>query len=226
MKTCPPGTICFESLSLYFIVIIIIMVCWFFYQQNQINSLKKQEYDILYNTNDTHSTVNSTLDNFPFMASSLSFSSCDNDTLFNAYSGPFKNESINVRPPCNNRLMHQPSSPIVGHDIRGAVPINVPTQGIAGSDFRQIGILVSSTNDTLILPLLGRPLITNRDTWQYYTLSERNIKLPVFVNNRNCTNEHGCTSIYDKDIVQVSGYKDNFTVSMYENNSFSYIPIL
>ena len=216
MKTCPPGTICFESFSLYLILIIIAMLCWFFYQQSQINSLKKQEYEIVYSGKDdsTH-TTNSMFNGFPFNSSSLSFGSC-NDTLFNAYSGPFKTDSINVRPPCN-----QP----IGHDIRGGIPINVKTQG-GDSDFRQIGILVSTKNDSMILPLLARPLITNRDTWQYYTLSERNIKLPVFVNGRNCTGEYGCSEIMDKDIVQVSGYKDNFTVSVYQNNTMTYIPYL
>lgn len=218
MKTCPPGTICFESFSFVLIFIIIAMLCWFFYQQSQINTLKRQEFEIVYSGRDNtpQNTSNSFFNGFPFNASSLSFGMC-NDTLFNAYSGPFKTDSINVRPPCN-----QP----IGHDIRGGVPINVKTQGGGDSDFRQIGILVSTKNDSMILPLLARPLITNRDTWQYYTLSERNIKLPVFVNGRNCTGEYGCSEIMDKDIVQVSGYKDNFNVSIYQNNTMTYIPYL
>ena len=78
----------------------------------------------------------------------------------------------------------------------------------------------------MILPLLGRPMIQHRDTWQYYALSERNIKLAVMNNNKNCTNEYGCMSLNDKDIVQVQGIKDNFTVSLYENNTMTYIPYL
>ena len=46
------------------------------------------------------------------------------------------------------------------------LPINIKTQSI-DSDFRQIGILTSNNQSSLILPLLGRPLITHRDMWLY-----------------------------------------------------------
>lgn len=135
------------------------------------------------------------------------------DTLFDAYSGPFKTESLRLRPSCK-------SGSVMG------LPINIKTQSI-DSDFRQIGILTSNNQNSLILPLLGRPLITHRDMWQYYALSERNIKLPVInANNKNCTNEYGCNSLYDGDIVTVNGYPDTFNVSLYQNNENTYIPYL
>ena len=113
------------------------------------------------------------------------------------------------------------------HDFSNlmGLPVNIKTQSI-DADFRQIGLLTSKKTEALILPLLGRPLITHRDTWQYYALSERNLKLPVIYNNKNCTNRFGCSSLSDGDNVRVNGYSDDFTVSLYENDTLNYIPVI
>ena len=80
----------------------------------------------------------------------------------------------------------------------------------------------------LILPLMGRPLIANRDKWNFYSMSDQNhsIKLPISHNGKSCTNEYGCDNLYNGDIVYVEGYNDAFKVTMYENEGLSYIPIL
>ena len=148
--------------------------------------------------------------NFELPNITLANNKC-NDTLFDAYAGPYKNDQVKVRSGCNE--------PYLG------LPVNIKTQSV-DSDFRQIGLLTSLKTDALILPLLGRPLITHRDTWQYYALSERNLKLPVISENKNCTNRFGCNSLSDGSIVRVNGYSDDFKVSMYENNTLEYIPVI
>ena len=50
-----------------------------------------------------------------------------------------------------------------------------------------------------ILPLMGRPLFTNRDKWNFYTMTDKNnmIKLPISHKGRSCTNQIGCDNIYN-----------------------------
>lgn len=136
---------------------------------------------------------------------------CNNgDVLFNAYTPPEKTDEIKV------------------NSCRGGgvgVPINISTSAV-DADYRQVGILKFNENgEDKILPLLGRPLFTSRDKWQYYTLSERNIKLPIIHNGKNGTNEYGCDNIYSGDVVNVDGYGKDFEASIYENMHYKYLPI-
>ena len=104
------------------------------------------------------------------------------------------------------------------------VPINVPTQSVDVS-YRQVGIL---TNGDHILPLMGRPLFTNRGKWNFYTMTDKNnmIKLPITYQGKNCTGEYGCQNVFSNDDVYVEGYNDTFKVTMYENDTIRYIPHL
>jgi len=79
-----------------------------------------------------------------------------------------------------------------------------------------------------ILPLMGRPLFTNRDKWQYYTMSDQNnsVKLPIKFKGRNASNEYGVDKIYNGDIVFVEGYQKAFKVTEYENDTIKYLPFL
>ena len=111
--------------------------------------------------------------------------------------------------------------------IQRGVPINIRTQGVE-SDYRQVGILTRITGEETILPLMGRPLIYGRDTWNFYTMSDKNnmVKLPITFKNKNCSGEYGCDNIYNSDTVYVEGYNDAFKVTMYENNTMRYIPYI
>ncbi|MBI96898.1 hypothetical protein CL656_07125 [bacterium] len=199
MKVCPNNMICFRETTLIILLIVLIFLVIFVYQSYTLSHYKTMENNLL------NDDLNISLPNVV-----VSSSSC-NDTLFDAYAGPYKNDQIKVRSDCNQ--------PHLG------VPVNIKTQSV-DADFRQIGLLVSKKTDALILPLLGRPVITHRDTWQYYALSERNLKLPVIYDNKNCTNKFGCNSLSDGDNVRVNGYSDDFKVSLYENDTLKYIPVI
>lgn len=124
------------------------------------------------------------------------------------------------RPPLkHNYYMDKNSS-----DIRG-IPINVPTRGF-NEHYSQIGILTRNNGGETILPLMGRPLHTNRNKWQYYTMTDKNnvIKLPISKNGRSCTGQYGCDDLSNGDTVYVEGYNDAFKVTIYENDSPRYIP--
>ena len=132
----------------------------------------------------------------------------DDNVLLNPFKPPLK----------KNQYINQPSY---------GIPINVPTQGYA-PNYEQIGILTRVNGPETILPLMGRPLITNRDKWQYYTMSNTNnsIKLPVIKNGKSCTGEYGCQDLYNGDTVYVEGYNDAFKATIYENDSPKYIPYI
>ena len=107
------------------------------------------------------------------------------------------------------------------------VPINISTRAV-DVNYRQVGILTRENGKETILPLMGRPLYTNRDKWQFYTLSDQNnsIKLPITFKGKSCTNEYGCDNLYNGDVVYVEGYNDAFKVTSYDNNTMKYIPFV
>tara|TARA_Y100000389_G_scaffold42486_1_gene37208 strand:- start:1569 stop:2120 length:552 start_codon:yes stop_codon:yes gene_type:complete len=107
------------------------------------------------------------------------------------------------------------------------VPINIQTRG-GSSEYRQLGILTRTNGKENILPLMGRPLYTNRNKWQYYTMTDKqnSIKLPISKNGKSCTQEYGCDEIMNGDVVYVEGYKDTFKTTIYDNSQYQYIPYL
>ena len=135
----------------------------------------------------------------------------ENDVLLNPYDAPLRDERL-----FNN-----------SHDYKNniKIPINIPTQSY-NTNYRQLGILTRVNRDDTILPLMGRPLIVNRDKWNYYTMNDKNnmIKLPISFKNKSCTSNIGCDSVYNGDTVYVEGYSDLFRVTLYDNATMEYIP--
>tara|TARA_B100001094_G_C18146481_1_gene781042 strand:+ start:933 stop:1478 length:546 start_codon:yes stop_codon:yes gene_type:complete len=107
------------------------------------------------------------------------------------------------------------------------LPINIKTRG-ANVDYRQLGILTRMNGEEMILPLMGKPLYSNRSKWQYYTMTDNNniVKLPISSNGRSCTDEYGCDELSNGDTVYVEGYNDMFKITVYDNKYFQYIPFL
>jgi len=135
----------------------------------------------------------------------------ETDVLLNPYDAPIRDERI-----YNNYYYNSVK-----------IPINVPTQSV-NTNYRQLGILTRVNKDDTILPLMGRPLIVNRDKWNYYTMNDKNnmIKLPISFKNKSCTSNIGCDSVYNGDTVYVEGYSDLFRVTLYDNSTMEYIPYL
>ena len=126
-------------------------------------------------------------------------------------------------PPLKNNMYHPRDS----SDVRG-IPVNIETRGMP-SNYGQVGILTRTNGSEMILPLMGRRTMSGRDKWEYYTISgsgNLNARLPISVNGKNCSGEYGCDEVYDGDVVYVEGYNDTFRATIYENNSFRYIPVL
>jgi len=220
---CPPGVICIENMTVTLVILSILSVFFLFYFiNNNSNNRKNNDKNINYNidikrediNNNSNQTMFSSLSNLTglFPRPSFSFSNISNDVLMNPYQPPVRDDRI--------FQMDYVNSP-------NKVPINIQTQSV-DTNYRQIGILTRIGGKETILPLMGKPLITNRDRWNFYTLSESNnmIKLPITFKNRRCMTEQGCDNIYNGDTVYVEGYNDAFKVTTYDNNVIRYLPYI
>ena len=137
------------------------------------------------------------------------------------------NELPNTSNNLSNSLSNPYLPPMQENPYFNRMPINQPTQDIP-QDWRQIGILTRYSGKETILPLMGRPLIINRNRWQYYTMSDRHnsLRLPVIKNGKSCTSDNGCSDLFNGDQVYVEGYNDVFKVTIYENSNPRYIPYI
>lgn len=198
-KKCPPGVICIENITMFFIVIAIAVLIYYF---------SKQSYTSQTKTNDKIIIRENIRESRPVFVPNYPYTNGPPDVLLNPYTPPLKDDRYLV-------------------PIPGRIPINVQTNiGAVDTDYRQIGLLKPVNGSKHILPLMGRPLLVNRDTWQYYTMSDQNnsVKLPIIKKGKSCTNEYGCDSLYSGDIVLVEGYDERFRVSLYDNETIRYIP--
>jgi hypothetical protein len=197
-RKCPPGVICIENVTITFLILVFLVIALYFYY-----------FGFSPNTIVLNQDIVSTPSVFPRWNAS---GDASRDVLMNPYSPPLKMD----------RFM-PPISPI---DPRG-MPINVRTRGFDDA-YRQVGLLTRINGRETLLALMGRPLHTNRNKWQYYTISDQNhgIKLPVSKNGRSCTGEYGCDDLMNGDTIYVEGYKDAFKVTMYDNAAPRYIPHL
>lgn len=219
---CPPGVLCIENMTLFFVFIILLIIGFLGYQIVNKNNTKIVNIKNLNSSLDKES-INRKHGLFPLP--SFSFSNVENDVLLNPYEAPLR----------DNRIF-----PNSGIEFQNKVPINVPTQSY-DTTYRQVGILTRYGSDKeTILPLMGRPLIANRDKWNFYAMSDKNnmIKLQVSIannssvnsrglsNNKNCMSSNGCQDLMNGDLVKVDGYNDLFKVTTYENDTPRYIPYI
>jgi hypothetical protein len=208
MKKCPPGVICLENFSMLFIIIFVGIIGYLIYINNTNKTSEVNIYESA-NNNRMPSFFNWFRPNYPYT----------NYPGEGVYQDPY------VPPLRDERYLT--TSQILGSDIRGAVPINIPTNSI-DTNYRQMGMLtpLNSSSKDNILPLMGRPLHTSRQKYQYYTISNQhnNVKLPISVKGRSGTNENGVDELYNGDTVYVEGYDEAFKITKYDNDTIRYIP--
>ena len=215
-KKCPPGVICIENMTIVFLIIISLVALYIIYvihvKQGYKQSINQQSINqqSINQQSINQQSINqqgSGLHTRP----AFSFSNIENDVLLNPYEPPLR----------DNRIF------LTGNGNIHGMPINVPTQSF-NSTYRQVGLLTRIGAKETTLPLMGRPLIVNRDKWNFYTLSETNamLKLPISHRGRQCMDVNGCNDLYTGDRVKVEGYHDMFKVTTYDNNTLQYIPYL
>ena len=215
MKKCPPGVICIENYSMFFIIVCILILIYIIYntvfkQSIVVNNSPSEKIVIKDTSRENVGWLNSWIPSWPY-------TNLPSDPLLNPYAPPLRDERYFI--PTRAAL------PL------GAVPINISTNiGAVDTQYRQLGIMNATNSKGKIIPLMGRPLFTNRDKWQYYTMSpegnNNSIKLPVSRNGRSCTNEYGCDKLYNGDTVYIEGANETYRVTMYDNDTIKYLPFV
>ena len=211
MGKCPPGVICIENFTVLMILFLIVIIIYILFNHVNQPIQSRGPQELVLNVSNTNPQQQR--ETGLFARPAFSFSNVENDVLLNPYQAPLR----------DNRIY-----PDLNMDaFPNKVPINVATQSY-DSTYRQIGILTRIGTKETILPLLGRPLITNRNSWNFYTMSESNnlLKLPISHNGRKCMTQTGCNDLHTGDTVNVDGYNDAFKVTTYENNLPQYIPFI
>jgi len=215
MKKCPPGVICVENITLTLIIIILLVLLFLIY----VNFKNNKPNEINLNQTIEQKEPNGFSGWFSSLIPSWPYTNLPNDVLLNPYAAPYRDERYLV--------------PDLNYVRPGSIPINVSTNiGAVSSQtsYRQMGIMtpLNGTSKDNILPLMGRPLFTNRDKWQYYTISNQhnNVKLPISFKGRSGLNDYGVDQIFSGDTVFVEGYNEPFGVTIYENDTIKYLPFV
>ena len=202
-KRCPPGVLCIENVTIMFICVILLIVGGGIYLcRDRISPSSRPSV-----------SNNIILENRREQKGVDLARGVGNDVFYDLYKEPVRDDRCVTS----------------SGDVRGAIPINVSTQGCGDAKYRQIGILTRyGGKDETILPLRGRPLFPNRDKWNFYTMNDKNnmIKLPVKIKGRSGTSEIGVDNVYTGDLVFVEGYNEAFKVTTYENDVMKYLPSL
>ena len=137
-KRCPPGAICIENCTLLFMIIALCLLYMLFTKnsRSQSGGLCSERIHV-YSNQPVETPM---MDRFP----AAMFE--NRDVFSDPYAPPLR----------DTRVFPKNSS-----DPRG-IPINVKTQG-HDSPYRQVGMLSRKDGSETMLPLMGRPLLTNRD---------------------------------------------------------------
>jgi hypothetical protein len=201
---------CVKNTTIFLIVILGVIVVYFMYSKYYISEKVTSTMQMPQMSMPQMSMPSIT--QMPQMPSMFMQGSGNVDILENPYAPPLRNDGY--------------FSGISGMSgmsgMMGGItmPVNVRTQGPPiNTNYRQVGLLTRINGKETILPLMGRPLLKNRDKWQFYTMSDKNnsVKLPISFKKKSCTSEYGCDNIYNGDTVYVEGYKDAFQSTIYDN---------
>jgi hypothetical protein len=228
MSTCPKGMICINNTHFIGGGIIALLV---FYMVNReayhqlyqkINDVKMDQIELKNKAQD------------PIGVNTRSNSNIEPEQEMVFYnSDKAKMEEI-LEPPLSRNYYHDPNG--VKMIPKKAMPINIKTRG-DGGDYQQIGILYKDSvideekapgnnTDANVLPLFGKPVYRGASRYNYYTATDKynQVKVPIKINNNDCTDERGCDEINNDDLIPVPGYNANFKAQIYKLDSPRYIP--
>lgn len=213
MKKCSPGIICIETTTMLFTILIILGILGLIYVSVFTTSSDQPAAE----------QVTSVATPAPFFLPSWPYNNLVNyfrrprDIIRNPYVPPLRNERYGVY--MGNQTIRRPIE---------MYPISTSIGGIANASYRQVGMLtpLNQTSENNILSLLGRPVHTSRDKWQYYSISnqQNSIKLPISINGRSALTEYGVDRLSSGDTVYVEGVNQPHTVTTYDNETIQYMP--
>ena len=123
---------------------------------------------------------------------------------------------------CNTCIKKQEEVVIEKEKNIKVIPINMETNiGSVNVEYKNIGIL---SNDDKVLELFGRPLFLNRNKWNYYAINKNNIRIPIYINGKDCSNEMGVDLLGNGDDILVSNGR--YKATIYDDDKLRYIPVI
>ena len=219
MNSCPKGKLCFTNVNFFGGAIIILLALYI------VN--KESYHKLYYKLNSIEREIEDTKNNI--VEKELEKES-SNLTDLDLERQVYNNEDLPeiLRPP----LKREPPGRVK------LLPINIKTRG-DGGPYQQVGILTKESiadtesipgnnTDSVVLPLFAKPIYDGANQWNYYTATDKfhQIKLPLSINGKNCTDDQGCKELFGLETVNVPGYNGNFLVNIYKNDSPKYIPYI
>jgi len=201
MKKCPQGVICIENFTMVIIIIALIILLYVSY----VFLIKQKEATPIRET--TPSMI-------------------QQPNIERDYSNPYFLNNSFIQQPVPGDVLLNPYIPPAR-----VMPINISTNvGAVDTSYIQVGILnpIHKSNKDNILPLMGRPVFTNRNLWQYYTVSNQynNVKLPITIKGKSASNEYGVDRLYGGDTVRVEGLNDVYRATIYDTDTIKYLPFI
>lgn len=108
---------------------------------------------------------------------------------------------------------------------REKMRINVPTRG-EPPPYQQVGILTDNDNPENIKPLYGRQTYRGSNQWNYFTALDSHLatKIPIEIDNNDCTSERGCKEIYKNDTINIGSNENEYKANIYQTHAPRYIP--
>jgi len=108
---------------------------------------------------------------------------------------------------------------------RKQMKINVPTRGEPPS-YQQVGILTDNDNPENIKPLYGRQTYRGSGQWNYFTSLDSHLatKIPIQLDDNDCTDERGCKEIYKNDTLNIGEGGPDYKANIYQTHAPRYIP--
>ena len=210
-KKCPANTFCITNTLLYMVFIIVAIILVGIY------NTRSTEQSLIHTIQDSNKRLFSSVkkvisDTFNLNLSTVSF----NKRLSDPLEAPERTTPLFFKRIDINKQTNL------------GIPINVATRG-AAVQYQQVGVLIQngvSGDNKKILPLYGKPTYSGSQNWNYYTSTDgyHSMKVAVTNNNKSCTQEYGCSEIYDGDLINIEGYDSQFKASIYELDKPKYIP--
>jgi hypothetical protein len=107
---------------------------------------------------------------------------------------------------------------------RGQMAINVPTRG-EPPEYQQVGLIKGGSEEN-IKPLYGRQTYRGSNQWNYFTSLDSHLatKIPVYLDDSDCTGEMGCKELNKGDTLSMGDQGPEYTASIYGTVAPRYIP--
>lgn len=141
----------------------------------------------------------------------------EEDNNENIYIEESNNESIEKKPYRKNNEMTW------ANYLDERPKFNIHTRGMP-TDYESVGYLKDDSGS--LQKLVGRETYRGSNLWNYFTLSSdyNQIPIPLQLDNKDCTDERGCSEIHNNQSINIDG--SDKTATIYNKQPYRYVPII